>query len=288
MVNVSISLIGSNGDTIQLTDSFSDYILTTGVLGFGIPPTQVRIAESAAAGGTWRNTKRGVRDIDLPIVVTGTDRQDIENKLRRLSNCLQDINGPTKIRASYSDGTAYELNAHYVGGGDVEYGQDSNGKLAKWVISMQAPNPYWESVDPQNFTLQMNDGRGLLKGTTSLSQLRLSGQYGFGDVTLINTGDVVAYPTWTITGPANSFSISQGGIGFTYDEPIAAGDQIIVDTFSGTVKDQNGVNKYGNLAAAPKLFPIKPGTQTVTISAPGADATSIIAGNFKPRREVIH
>ena len=288
MVDISISLIGSNGDTIELTNEFSDYILTTGVLGFGIPPTQVRIAESASAGGTWRNTKRGVRDIDLPIVVTGTDRQDLENKLRRLSNCLQDIDGPTKIRATYTDGTAFELAAHYVGGGDVEYGADSNGRQAKWVISMQAPNPYWESVNPQNFTLQMNDERGLLKGNTSLTQLRLSGQYGFGDVTLVNTGDVVAYPTWTITGPVDSVSISQNGVGFTYTETVAAGDQIIIDTFSGTVTDQDGINRYGNLAAAPKLFAIKPGTTTVTISAPGADATSVIAGNFKPRREVLH
>lgn len=288
MVDISISLIGSNGDTIQLTNEFSDYVLTTGVLGFGIPPTQVRIAESASAGGTWRNTKRGVRDIDLPIVITGTDRQDLETKLRRLSNCLQDINGPTKIRATYSDGTAFELQAHYVGGGDVEYGSESNGKMAKWVISMQAPNPYWESVNPQNYTLQMNDDRGLLKGVTSLTKLRLSGQYGFGDVTLTNQGDVVAYPTWVITGPVDSVSISQNGVGFTYDGAIAAGDQITIDTFTGTVTDQDGINRYGNLAAAPKLFAINPGTTTVTISAPGADATSIIAGNFKPRREVLH
>ncbi len=288
MVNVDISLIGSNGDTIALTNDYSDFILTTGVLGFGIPPTQVRIAQSASDGGVWRNTKRGVRDIDLPIVIMGTDRQDLETKLRRLSNLLQDLNGPTTIRATYTDGTAYELKAHYVGGGDVEYGAESNQKMARWAISMQAPQPYWESVNPLNYTLQMLAGRGLLKGTSSLTQLRLSGQYGFGDVTLTNPGDVSAYPVWTITGPANSVSITANGIGFTYNEVIPAGDQIVIDTFNGTVTDQNGLNKYGNLAAAPKLFAIKPGTQTVTIAAPGADATTIIAGNFKPRREVLH
>lgn len=288
MVDISISLIGANGDTIQLTDYDSDFILTTGVSGFGIPPTQVRISESASDGGVWRNTKRGVRDIDLPIAVTGTDRQDVETKLRRLANLLQDLNGPTKIRATYSNGEAYELSAHYVGGGDVQYGPQSNGKIARWVISMQAPQPFWESVIPQNYTLQMLAGRGLLKGTASLTQLRLSGQYGFGDVTLTNPGDVSAYPTWTITGPATSVSISLNGVGFTYNGTIAAGKQIIVDTFTGTVKDQDGVNRYGNLAAAPKLFAIKPGTQTVTIAAPGADDTTVIAGNFKPRREVLH
>jgi len=287
MVNISISLIGSNGDTIALTNEYSDFILTTGVLGFGIPPTKVRIAESASAGGVWRNTKRGVRDLDLPIVVMGTDRQDLETKLRRLSNLLQDFNGPTKIRANYSDGTAFELAAHYVGGGDVEYGDESNGIRAKWVVSLQAPNPYWESVTPLNYTLQMSAGRGLLR-STSLSKLHLSGQYGFGDVTLINPGDVVAYPNWLITGPCSSVSISANGVGFTYNEPIAEGDSILIDTFAGTVKDQDGVNKYGSLASAPKFFTIKPGAQTVTIAAPGAIEQTVIAGNFKPRREVIH
>ena len=287
MVNISISLIGSNGDTIALTDGYSDFILTTGVLGFGIPPTRVRISESASAGGVWRNTKRGVRDIDLPIVVWGTDRQDLETKLRRLSNLLQDFNGPTKIRATYSDGTAFELNAHYVAGGDVEYGDESNRVHAKWVISMQAPNPYWESVNPLNYTLQLSAGRGLIRNA-SLSKLRLSGQYGFGNVTLVNPGDVVAYPTWVITGPCDSVSITENGVGFTYTEPVAVGESITIDTLTGVVTDQNGENKYANLGSAPKLFTIKPGTQTVTIAAPGAVEATVIAGNFKPRREVIH
>jgi hypothetical protein len=287
MVDVSISLIGSNGDTIELSNSYSDFVLTTGVLGFGIPPTKVRIAESASAGGVWRNTKRGVRDIDLPVLVSGTGRQDVENKLRRLSNLLQDTNGPTRIRASYNDGTAYELAAHYVGGGDVEYGADKGATRAKWVLSLQAPNPYWQSVNPLNFTLQLSGGRGLIK-SSSLSELTISGQYGFGDVTLTNPGDVIAYPTWVITGPCDSVSISQAGVGFTYDEAVGVGETVTIDTFTGTVVDQDGVNKYANLGPAPKLFPFQTGTQTVTIAALGADETTVIAGNFKPRREVLH
>lgn len=287
MVNISISLIGSNGDTIALTNDYSDFILTTGVLGFGIPPTRVRIAESASAGGVWRNTKRGVRDIDLPIVVLGDNRADLETKLRRLSNLLQDTNGPTKIRASYSDGTAFELNAHYVGGGDVEYGDESNGVRAKWVISMQAPQPYWESVNPLNYTLKLSPERGLIRNT-SLSKLRLAGQYGFGNVTLINPGDVVAYPVWVVNGPCDSVSITENGVGFTYTEPVAIGESITIDTFSGTVTDQNGVNKYANLATAPKLFPVRPGTVTVNFGIPGATNSTVIAGNLRPRREVIH
>ena len=285
MVDVSLSLVGSNGDTISLEGG--DFVLTTGVAGFGIPPTEVRIAESAANGGVWRNTKRGVREVDLPIVVLGTDRADVENKLRRLANVLQDTNGPTAIVASFSDGTAYQLLAHYTGGGDAAYGDDQNGYFARWVISLQAPQPFWESVTPTNYTLQLSAGRGLIRDT-SLSKLRLSGQYGFGDVTLVNPGDVVAYPTWVINGPADSVSVSLNGVGFVYEDAIAADEVITIDAFAGTVRDQAGANKYASLAPAPKLFTFKPGTQTVTIAAPGATEATRISGNFKPRREVLH
>ena len=285
MVNVNISLLGANGDTIQLTDSFSDYILTTGVAGFGVPPTQVRIQESAGNGGTWRFTKRGIRDIDLPVVITGTDRADLETKLRRLANLLQDTNGPTAIIASYSDGTAYQLLAHYVGGADAVYGEDANKTYARWVLSLQAPQPFWESVDPENFALSTVKNRGLLP---QLTKLKLTGGAGFGDVTLNNPGDVLAYPVWSLQGPADSVTVTLAGVGFVYDAPIAADETITIDTFIGTVVDQDGVNKYANLGPAPKLFALRPGLQTATIEAPGATFDTVISGYFKPRREVIH
>ncbi len=285
MVSISISLVGSNGDTIQLTDSFSDYVLTSGVSGFGVPPTQVRIQDSASNGGTWRFTKRGVREIDLPIVVTGSDRQDLETKLRRLSNLLQDINGPTAIIASYSDDTAYQLLAHYVAGADATFGTDANGTFARWVITMQAPQPFWESVTPTEFALADSTGRGLLP---ALSKLRLTSSSGFGDVLLTNPGDVVAYPVWIIQGPADSVAIELNGVGFTYDALIDDTEVITIDTQTGTVKDQDGVNRYANLAGAPKLFALNPGSQTVSIETLGATSSTLISGYFKPRREVIH
>jgi len=285
MVNVSISLIGANGDTIQLGNEQGDYILTTGVSGFGIPPTRVRIVESASNGGVWRNSKRGVRDIDLPIAIFGSDRQDVETKLRRLARLLQDQVAATKIRASYSDGTAYELNAHYVGGADVTYGNEANSTMAKWVIQMQAPQPFWESVEPFNYTLAMSAGRGLLP---QLSKMKLSGQFGFGSVTLTNPGDVSAFPVWVITGPVDSITITQNGVGFVYQDAVDAGETVTIDTFAGTVRNNLGQNKYGSLAPAPKLFAVGPGVQSVTIEAPGSTTATRISGNFKERREVLY
>ncbi len=162
MVNVTISLVGSNGDTIELADA-GDFVLTTGVTGFGIPTTAVRIDDSAGDGGTWRHTKRGVRDLDLPLTVLGTDRGDVETKLRRLARLLQTTNGPTKVVANYSNGDSLFLEAHYVGGAETQFGSNANGFFCNWVIQMQAPQPYWQTLVENSFNIGSGStGRGLL------------------------------------------------------------------------------------------------------------------------------
>ena len=58
MVDVTISLVGANGDSITLSDT-GDFVLASGVTGFGIPATSVRIDESAGDGGLQRQGCEG-------------------------------------------------------------------------------------------------------------------------------------------------------------------------------------------------------------------------------------
>lgn len=285
MVDVTISLIGANGDTIQLADN-GDFVLATGVTGFGIPATNVRIDESAGPGGTWRFTKRGVRDLDLPLVILGTDRADVETKLRRLARLLQDNNGATKIVANYSDGSSVFLEAHYVGGAETQFGSDATNYFCRWVIQMQAPQPYWATVTSQSFTVGSGStGRGLLP---QLTKLKVSSSQALGVVNVNNPGDVATYPIWTLRGPVDFVTISNGIQSFTYDAPIADGSTVTINTESGEVTDQLGVNKYSNLAPAPKLFPLPPGLNSLNISGTGATASTVISCFYSPRYEIIH
>jgi len=285
MVDVTISLVGSNGDAIELGDS-SDFVLTTGTTGFGIAATQVRIDESAGPGGVWRHTKRGVRDLDLPVAVFGTDREDVETKLRRLSRLLQDTNGPTKIVANYSDGKSVFLQAHYVGGAETQFGEDANKTFCKWVIQMQAPKPYWETVALESFQVGAgNTGRGLLP---QLSKLKVSSSQSLGAVIVNNPGEVESYPIWTLRGPLDTATISNGTQSFTYGATIASGEIITINTETGLVTDSSNANKYANLGPAPKLFTIQPGTTTLEITGSGSDATTVISCYYSPRYEVVH
>jgi phage-related protein len=285
MVNVTISLVGSNGDTIVLADN-SDFVLATGVTGFGIPSTAVRIDESAGDGGTWRHTKRGIRDLDLPIVVLGNTRADVETKLRRLARLLQTNNGATKIVANYSDGTSLFLEAHYVGGAETQFGSDATSTFCRWVVQMQAPQPYWQSGAASSFSVGSgNSGRGLLP---ELTKMRVSSSQTLGTVEVNNEGDVAIQPRWVIRGPIKNLVISNGTLSFGFTDEVLAGKTYTVDTATSEVFDEQGENIYYKLSAAPKLFPLEPGNSTITVTGIDASPDTQITCYYSPRYEVIH
>lgn len=285
MVNVAISLTGSNGDTIVLADA-GDFILSTGVTGFGIPSTSVRIDESAGDGGTWRHTKRGVRDIDLPVTILGSNRADVESKLRRLARLLQTNGGATKVVANYSDGESLFLEAHYVGGAETQFGSDANNYYCRWVIQMQAPQPYWQATSESSFTVGSgNTGRGLLP---ELTKLRVSSSQTLGVVTVNNEGDVAIQPRWTIRGPISNLVISNGTWSFGFTEPILGGVTYTVDTATGEVLDDEGENIYHKLSTAPKLFGLEPGVSDITVNGIDSSPDTQITCYYAPRYEVIH
>lgn len=285
MVDVTISLVGANGDTITLADS-GDFVLASGVTGFGIPATSVRIDDSAGDGGTWRNTKRGVRDLDLPIVILGTDRGDVETKLRRLAKLLQNSQGATTIRADYTDGTSLSLDAYYVGGAETQFGTDAGLTYCRWAIQMQAPQPYWENSTELSFAVTSgNTGRGLLP---KLTKLRVSSSQTLGVVNVNNQGDVPIQPRWVIRGPVTNIVITNGFQQFSFPAPILGGSTYTVDTATGEVLNETGANVYSLLGSAPKLFSLPPGTTQVTITGTDASPDTQVTCYYSPRYEVIH
>lgn len=285
MVNVTLSLQGANGDTIALADD-GDFVLTSGVTGFGIPSTSVRIDDSAGDGGTFRNSRRGIRELDLPIVIFGSSRDDLETKLRRLARLLQDKDGATRIIASYSDGTSVYLDAHYTGGAETQFGEDAGLTYCRWVITLQAPQPYWEvSTSLVTNITTGNTGRGLLP---KLANLKVSSSQTLGIVSVNNVGDVPVYPTWVIRGPITNVEITNGSVGFKYAGTIVSGSVITIDTKSGTVENEAGQNLYSALGAAPKLFVLPPGTTQIGVTGTDTSSDTRVTAYYSPRYEVIH
>jgi hypothetical protein len=284
VVNVTYSLEGSNDDSI--TFDYSTYVLNTGLTGFGIPPTSVRIEPSAGDGGVYRHSKRLPRDVDLPITIFGADRGEVQENLRRLGRILQDNQGPTQIKADYSDGTSLFLPLHYTGGGETVWGSNTAGLTwCRWVISMRAPNPFWLSAIEEQFSIGTGStGRGLLP---LLTKMKVSSSSTLGVVTVVNAGDVRAFPIWKITGPVSDLVIGNGVEQFGFAN-VFSGEVITVNTETGSVTNFDGDNLYARLNVAPKLFSLPPGTTGLTILGIDTDLDFNVLLTYSPRYEVIH
>ena len=278
------SLTGANGDLIVFDKG--NYILTPSLTGFGIPPTSVRIDDSARFGGIWRYTRRGVRNIDMPVTVVGVDAVDVETKLRRLSRLVQDTTGPTRLTAIRTAGNL-TIDLHYTGGAELEYGGDAGGSSwARLLLSFQAPQPYWESAATQRFTVKSGvTGRGLLP---QLTKLKLVSSEKLGQLDVDNVSDVPVYPVWTILGPIDNFVARSGSLEFGFNRAIVAGETIVVDTEAGTVVDGLGDNVYSVLSDAPKFFPFLPGKSIVEVLGDSTNLDTVISVVYNERYEVVH
>ena len=284
MVSVNYALVGANGDTIVF--DYQNYVLNPDFMGFYVPPAQVRIENSAGDGGVFRHTKRGVRNLDIPITVVGSDRADVQTKLRRLAKLTQNVFGPLTLEARYSDNTSLQLKTYYTGGAEGQWGSNSGQVWARVTLSLQAPQPYWTSTTVQQFTItQGASGRGLLP---QLSKLKVSSSQALGQVLINNTGDVPIFPTYRIIGPLDDLSIESDGVGFSFNAPVGEGETIFVNTETGEVYDDTGANRYGILNPAPKLFRLPVGSSVVDILGTGATEDSRIDVYYQLQFEVVH
>jgi hypothetical protein len=284
MVSVNYALVGANGDEIVF--DYQNYVLNTDFTGFNIPPALVRIENSAGDGGVFRHAKRGVRTVDLPITVLGTDRSDVQTKLRRLGKLTQNVTGPLTLEARYTDGETLRLLTYYTGGAEGQWGSSAGMVWARWTLSLQAPQPYWESAALEQFTVTRGStGRGLLP---QFSKLRISSSQAIGTVLIDNTGDVPMFPTYRIIGPITGLDISSNGFSFGFTDPIPAGETIFVNTETGEVTDGDGNNVYALLKPAPKLFRIPVGESAILINGTDVTEDTRVDVYFRKRFEVVH
>jgi len=293
-MDITISLTGANGDTITFDNV--NYILENGVSGFGRPPVKIRIDENATDGGTFRYSRRATREIDMPIYVLGTSRDDVERKLRRLSELLDSSSGsPTTISAAYDSGQTWTISGYNTAGGSHVYGDNALQTFARLVLVFQCPQPFWSLTSAVTFSIGVpsTSGRGLFGSGNTISAMKITSGQVLGQLRIENPdGDVPSPPTWVLTGPFDVATITNAsGVGFTLNAPTTSGNFITIDANAGTVVDQAGANKYASLAAAPKFFSIPANLSLATVNLTGSTNTPTTVTRaqltFQPRKEVV-
>lgn len=264
-------------------------VLQSGLAGFGMVQSKVRIEDSAGSGGVFRHSRKGLRDIDLPVSISGSS-EFVSQKASLLASILS--NSPKLyVRVTNADPgsspVTYSLDVVHVGGGDAQFGNDVGRSFCNWIIQLQAPQPFWvaDTIDRTGI------GSGLPRNgfIKNLTKLPVTSSQVFGTVALANYGSTVACPaTWEIRGPLTSLKITNAdGKGFEFIEPIPAGEVITVNTEQRTVVNSKGENCYSMLAPAPFFFPIPPGESTAQVIGLGAEAGSSVNCRYNPRVEVL-
>ncbi|MFI5840543.1 phage distal tail protein [Catenuloplanes sp. NPDC051500] len=279
----------SSTDVLNLDDvlNFGTGIQAlAGATGLGFPEVVPQWSEGAGDGATFRGSRLGPRDIDLPLHINTKGRQQLKDELARLEIMLAE--GGMTLRMVEDDGTSWSVPVEWQGGGAWIYGVDTIGETdLSTVVTLRAGSPYWTSSVSSSTTVRNSGaGRGLLNG--SLTALKVAASQAIGTIHLVNPGSAPSPPIWTVTGPGTNFTAtSPTGETLRWTGTLTAGQVLTVDASRASVVDQSGANRYANLAPAPRFWHIPRGTSDAVASMDNTTTASSITCTWRARKRVI-
>lgn len=259
-----------------------------GVRGLEMPPYALISDEvPLQPGARFRNLKTLPREVDLPLLVRSTSEVGLRLLLRTLRRALDPARGNGTLAVTAPDGAGRYLTCRYTGpwtgdlSADVYYVE-----ALQFLATFQALDPYFYDAGPQ--VVSFGIGTSIVP-FFPFFPLRLNASGVLGDVAVTNTGDVEAWPVWTITGPGsniilrNMSVIPQGVI--EVDTTLTAGQQLIIDTRPGhkTVTGPGGTNLYGAVNANSSLWSIPVGAYLVRVEITGATVDTTARLEWTPR-----
>ncbi|MEV4282001.1 phage distal tail protein [Actinoplanes xinjiangensis] len=109
--------------------------------------------------------------------------------------------------------------------------------------------------------------------------------------TVVNDGDVEAWPVWTLNGPFTKLTAVNltSGARFSLTYNVAAGDTITITTNRPSVRDLAGVNRSRFIdwtnPLGTELWPLTPGANQISFIALGAGTGTRVQMAFTPRHE---
>lgn len=253
-----------------------------GILGFGMPGQDNHFFEGAAAN-TYRGSRLRPRQIDLPLVLTATDRAALNRRFSDLYTVLNPRYGLTRLTYGLPDGDSWFVDVVRSGGGDYRRNRadtDLETTLKVDVLTLVATDPFWTRARPESFRIVQDDsGRGLLP---NLAELQVSSAGAFGRREVINVGDEDAWPVITAKGPFTQVNlVGPHGEVLRWNGNILADNGLVFDANKGTVVDFNGVNRYDGLTSdpVPRFWSIEPGSSQVTVEMTGTSGGTILKGD---------
>ncbi|MGM7422786.1 hypothetical protein [Cellulosimicrobium sp. CpK407] len=288
-VELARESLGLVVDTAEYMSDEAATFLRRGLTGAGFPDVDARWFEGAGHGATYRGSRARPRELKVPLMVSGPSREAVAARLSVLARIFApsrpgDVADMPVLRWVEPSGETWFVRVARTGRADWAWSVDTNGLT--WVrteLALRAGDPFITRVRPSSFKVEVTaGGRGLLP---KLARLRVSSSQAMGERDVENPGDATAYPAWEVTGPGRDFeAVSALGERLRWEGVLAPGEVVTLDTMTGTVLDDTGANRYGELAPAPRFWTVEPGTSRVSVTLADAEPGSRIICRWQPRR----
>lgn len=273
-----LQYVDSAGAVLELSDLPG--VRALGDSGLDMPPVSfIEDAAPGQAGARLRDARIGARDAVLPFYLEAASETALRDLLRSLAKRMNPQRGDGRLRYIAVNGTTRDLTCRYNGGleGARVVGQ-AGPTYRKGALVFRAVDPFWYDTTPTTVTLTAGSG-GTFLGSPFLP-IKLGSDVVLGQQSVVNDGDVEAWPVWTVAGPVSSVMFQNLTTGLTIDLPVPllAGESLVIDTrpFRKTVRQNNGANLYGSLTATSALWPLREGINNVNIMANGSTVDTYV------------
>ena len=282
-----------SGKVWPLTDEASGWFtLSDGASGLDVTPYDLTKDAYPRGGSRLRHAQPADRTIIWPLHVYGDTHMQFVGRWRALGTALAATlhDGPGWLEIARPDGTRRRIAVIYQDGFEGQGAQGIGIISDTAILTLYCQDPYW--IDP----VPVTEGREYGVGVDYLDPYpQVSSGQILGVTTLTNPGSVEAWPTWTITGPADLVTVTNEGTGeeFILDPagvdhgPLLDGEQVVVTTDPPRVRGPEGETWTGALNwPGATLWALRRGVNNVSFQLDGADAGSRVQVSFNARYEM--
>ncbi|MER5643951.1 hypothetical protein [Streptosporangium sp. NPDC002524] len=271
-----VQLWGVDRQLYTLTEETSTgaaVMLRPGAKGLDAPTWNVMTDEYPAIdGGFVRFARAGIRELFLPLIITGTTRPEMMALKRRFINSLNPAKGLVTLQtteytipdnlgdaATLDDMIAEPpraIECFYAGGMEGGEGSENGVHWASYGLILRCPVPYFSGLSRIRASFQVYDQlRAFMAdapaadpfvsvdGTTPGMGLQLSTNPIWADeISLFNPGDIGAQPRWEVRGPFNSrlrlMLLDEEGatlkeLRFAEAFPVLTSEVLVIETVKG-------------------------------------------------------
>lgn len=206
---------------------------SNGVEGLGLPKFNRQTIESAGRDGqrrTGQRSRASARQGYLPILILGNDGDDWHQLSSAWWNSW-DPDLPGTLTVTMDDGTARSIDCFLVD--DDTYAPQQDPTITgteETAVTWIADSPFWYG-DPvsSSFVVTSGGATDFFNGGAA-PPFNLAAGNQLSSVQFSNTGDIEAWPVYTILGPATAFSITLSGQTVSGTITVPAGATLTIDT----------------------------------------------------------